>query len=550
MYMSPENTCTSCSHLEQQLRVMSKANRDLNSRLSLHSIRHTLLEYGLKLVNASAGAVGLLEEGEMVFREYFTGEGSVAIDYAFKPGVGVPGWVTDHLEPYITHNAADDPQVIAEMQQALGFTSLINVPIIDHEDNLIGCLELHNKQDNILFSAQDIELLQDLAASAAIAMSNAIYLKQLQDKHIELNNTKERYRNLLESTSDWAWEVDHTGAYTYASPKLESLLGYHPAEVIGRTPFEFMSTGEAERVKHIFVNQILKNEKPINRLVNINLHKSGHEVIIETSGVPIYDELGHFKGYRGIDRDITDRINTEQFLLDAKKDAESANLAKSEFISRMSHELRTPLNAILGFGQILEMTADDFTEKQKGNIKEILDAGEHLLKLINDVLDLAKIESGKLEINIQATHVDDILQQCTHLIMPQLEECHIELIDNISNKGHVVHADPTRLKQVLLNLLSNAIKYNCRMGQISLNSNITDTQRLRIMVSDTGEGIAEEELIRLFSPYERLHASKGIQGTGIGLSISKQIIELMGGSIGVESVLGEGSSFWIELPVI
>lgn len=548
--MPSENRNTNCSQLNEQLQVLSKANRELNSRLPLNSICHVLVQYAQQLVSANAGAVGLLEDGEMVFRDYFTGEDRASINYAFKPGVGVPGWVTDHLEPYITHCAASDPQVISEIQQALGFTSLINVPIIDHENKLIGCLELHNKQGNQAFSEQDIEILQGLAAGAAIAMSNAIFLKQLQESHAVLNSTKERYRNLVEATSDWAWEIDHNGVYTYASPKLEELLGYKPAEVIGRTPFDFMPSGEAERVKNIFVNQILKDEQPINRLVNINQHKNGHEVIVETSGVPIYNEAGGFKGYRGIDRDITNRINTEEFLLNAKNDAECANRAKSEFIYRMSHELRTPLNAILGFGQVLEMTADDFSETQKGNVKEIIDAGQHLLKLINDVLDLAKIESGKLEIDMQAVNVEDVLLECKHLITPQLKECHIELIDNISHNGYVVHADPTRLKQALLNLLSNAIKYNCRQGRVSLNSIITDKQRLRIMVTDTGEGIAEEELTRLFSPYERLQASNTIQGTGIGLNITKQITELMGGTVGVESVLGQGSSFWVELSLV
>ena len=547
--MSPENSSTQCSHVEEQLRVLCAANRDFNTQPSLNLICQMLVQHGQKLVNAKAGVVGLLEDGQIVFRDYFTGEEHHEINYSFKQGVGIPGWVTDHLEPYITHNAANDLQVVSEIQQALGITSLLNVPIINHENKLLGCLELHDKQGNKQFCGQDVEMLQGLAAGAAIAMSNAMQLEKLQAKNAELYSVKERYRNLVESTSDWAWEVDHTGAYTYASPKLESLLGYQPSEVIGRTPFEFMPLGEAERVKHIFINHILKDEQPINKLVNVNQHKNGHDVILETSGVPFYDEEGIFMGYRGIDRDITHRINSEQVLLNAKTVAEDANLAKSEFIFRMSHELRTPLNAILGFGQLLEMTVNNFTEQQKNNVKEILDAGHHLLILINDVLDLAKIESGKLEVEIEETDVGDILQQCTHLVTSQLDECYIELIDNISPYKHIVQADPIRLKQVLLNLLSNAIKYNCYQGRVSLNCEVINEQHLRIIVADTGEGISEEELTKIFSPYERLKASKNIQGTGIGLSITKHLTELMGGTIGVHSVLGEGSSFWIELPI-
>ena len=310
--MSVEISQANCRRLEEQLRILSNANRDLNTELSFNAISHTLVQYGLKLVNASAGAAGLLEDSKMVFREYFRAENKIEIDYVFESGFGVPGWVADQLKPYITHDAAQDTQVVHEIQQALGFTSLINVPIIDHEDNLMGCLELHDKANGEKFTNQDIEMLQGLAAGAAIAMRNTLILEKHRAIQAELRSTKERYRNLVESTSDWVWEVDKTGCYTYVSPNLEMLLGYPTAEMIGQTPFDLMPTREAERVKHIFFTQIAKDELPINRLVNKNLHKNGQEVILETSGVPFYDDSGVFSGYRGIDRDITASFKQEQ----------------------------------------------------------------------------------------------------------------------------------------------------------------------------------------------------------------------------------------------
>jgi len=310
--MSAEISQANCRRLEEQLRILSNANRDLNTELSFNAIRHTLVQYGLKLVNASAGAAGLLEDNKMVFREYFRAENEIEIDYAFESGFGVPGWVADQLKPYITHDAAQDTQVVHEIQQALGFTSLINVPIIDHEGNLMGCLELHDKANGEKFTDHDIEMLQGLAAGAAIAMRNTFIFEKHSAIQAELRSTKERYRNLVESTSDWVWEVDKTGCYTYVSPNLEMLLGYPSTEIIGQTPFDLMPTREAERVKHIFFTQIAKDQLPINRLVNKNLHKNGHEVILETSGVPFYDDSGVFNGYRGIDRDITASFKQEQ----------------------------------------------------------------------------------------------------------------------------------------------------------------------------------------------------------------------------------------------
>jgi len=231
----------------------------------------------------------------------------------------------------------------------------------------------------------------------------------------------------------------------------------------------------------------------------------------------------------------------------ARDEAERANAIKSEFLARMSHELRTPMNAILGFGQILEMNNDGFNEIQKANVREILDAGYHLLHLINEVLDLAKIESGKLHISIEDVPVDNVLQQCISLIQPQADASNIELIDKVSGQGYHVHADSTRLKQIILNLLSNAVKYNRDNGRTTLDSEIIDNQRLRIHVKDTGQGLTEEEISTLFIPFERLNTVNNIEGTGIGLVITKHLIEAMGGVIGVKSTPGEGCSFWIEI---
>ncbi|RDH84580.1 MAG: hypothetical protein DIZ80_03690 [endosymbiont of Galathealinum brachiosum] len=234
-------------------------------------------------------------------------------------------------------------------------------------------------------------------------------------------------------------------------------------------------------------------------------------------------------------------------LLVARDEAEHANAAKSEFLSRMSHELRTPMNAILGFAQMLQLDMEGFNRYQKGNVKEILDAGQHLLDLINEVLDLARIESGKLDIQLEKVYVDDVLEQCLKLVSVNADERQIKIIDSIKGKGYSVQADYTRLKQVILNLLSNAVKYNAEEGEIMIESKILSCDFLRICITDSGECLTDDKISRLFTPFDRLNVEQNVEGTGIGLVITKHLVEAMGGNIGVECNKGVGSTFWFDL---
>lgn len=260
------------------------------------------------------------------------------------------------------------------------------------------------------------------------------------------------------------------------------------------------------------------------------------------------DEYEGIIGYLLIGSHNSVRKRVERELNDAMAAADQANLAKSEFLSSMSHELRTPLNAILGFAQLIESGTPPPTVSQGRGVAQILKAGWYLLDLINEILDLALIESGKLSLSLESIQLADVLRESQAMIEAKAAERDIQVSFPPFDSGFAVTADRTRLKQVLINLLSNAIKYNREHGNVVVACRVHPPGRLHISIKDTGEGLRPDQISQLFQPFNRLgQQDHSVEGTGIGLVVSKRLVELMGGSIGAESTWGEGSTFWIEL---
>jgi signal transduction histidine kinase len=298
-----------------------------------------------------------------------------------------------------------------------------------------------------------------------------------------------------------------------------------------------------ESGRSLFLQGILVD---INESKRVEEELRQHRYRLEELVAKRTDELA--KVNEELRRDITQRKLIEIELTKAKTDAEKANLAKSDFLSSMTHELRSPLNVMLGFTQLMESGSPPPTPSQMTMLKEIAGAGWYLLELINKILDLAAIESGKLIVSQEPICLAEVLCECRTMSEPQAQERGIHLIFPSPDTNFFVKGDRTRIKQVLINLLSNAIKYNRDSGTVEVDCDRVAPERIRVSVKDTGPGLPPEKLAQLFQQFNRLGQETGsVEGTGIGLVVTKQLVELMGGSIGVESTVGVGSVFWFEL---
>ncbi|MBS0588430.1 MAG: PAS domain S-box protein [Proteobacteria bacterium] len=366
-----------------------------------------------------------------------------------------------------------------------------------------------------------------------------------------LRESQERYQRLVEDIGDKFVIYSHkalTGELTYISSGVEKVFGITKEQAIGRF-WDKMINWYPDSLEHAYfvATQIAQGKIEFVQFEMSFVHPDGSERTILASAHPANDASGDLC-IEGIAEDITERKAAEEALINARQEAERANEAKSRFLSNMSHELRTPLNAILGFSQLLELESSN--NPYLKYIKAIKNAGTHLLALINEVLDLARIESGRIDLKLEPVEVLPLIEECLSLVRTQADKREVQMTHAVLPEK-VLHTDRVRLKQVILNLISNAVKYNRQGGKVHVETRESEAPGyLRIMVIDTGIGIAEQKMGELFQPFNRLDAAKsGIEGTGIGLSITRQIVELMGGTVGVESELGVGSTFWFELPV-
>ena len=364
-----------------------------------------------------------------------------------------------------------------------------------------------------------------------------------------LMDSESELRALLEAFPGYIVAIDQNFRYTYANPRVAAMLGLARERIVGQQ-----------------VRDIIGEERSMRVALQVQQARDGKATVIErqysgSNEHPQIDlELLHVVGPQRHDgsqtcyvfgQDITVRKRAEAALTVSRDEAERANRAKSQFLSSMSHELRTPMNAIIGFGQLLVSDPQlPLTDRHRGQVDEILSAAQHLLALINEMLDLGRIEAGDLQIERVAMGLGGLLEDCLGLMRPLAQSHGVRLLPaEAGPAGELVLADRTRLKQVLLNLLTNAIKYNRPGGDVALSCRC-EGDMMRITVRDQGHGLSATERDRLFQPFERLGAGRTkVEGTGIGLALSRHLVQAMGGTIGVDSEVDRGSSFWLRLPL-
>jgi PAS domain S-box-containing protein len=407
------------------------------------------------------------------------------------------------------------------------------------------------KSGDILWATRTACIIRDKDGNARdflIMVEDITERKRAEEAVLEgqrkLEAALETNQLIMDNSQDVICTMDESGRFVTINEASETMWGFSPDELIGRRYMELVHPDDRPATEKAAA-EILETGK-LADFVNRYVRKDGSIVSVLWSASWSASKKKLFC----VAHDVTERTRIEAALRDAKEEADRANYAKSEFLSRMSHELRTPLNAILGFGQLLER--QNPTAQQRVRVEHIMSAGRHLLNLINEVLDISRIEAGHLQLSVEPVAVEDVLEEALDLMRPLAADRAMQLVvDARLREDLFVLADRQRLKQVLLNLLTNAVKYTPIRGRIAVSVQHSDPTTTRIVVTDTGAGIATEKLARLFTPFDRLDVEQsGVEGTGLGLALCRRLMHAMAGEIGVEGAPGKGSAFWIELPAV
>jgi PAS domain S-box-containing protein len=387
-------------------------------------------------------------------------------------------------------------------------------------------------------------ILRDITARKQVEAEQKQLSQRLRDHQFYT-------RSLFEANIDALMTTDLSGIITDVNKQMEELTGCTRDELIG-APFKNYFTDPEQAEASV---KLVLSEKKVTNYELTARARDGKETVVSLNATTFYDRDRKLQGVFAAARDVTERKRLDQVLQEknvelesARSVAEKANLAKSEFLSSMSHELRSPLNAILGFAQLLESDSPPPNPAQSEGIAQILGAGWHLLKLIDEILDLAKIESKQVPLSREPVALAEVMLECQGMIEPQAQQRGIRMTFPRFDIPYFVLADRIRVKQVIINLLSNAIKYNRTGGTVEVDCSENTLGHIRVSIRDSGAGLSLEQLAQLFQAFNRLgQEAGGEEGTGIGLVVAKRLVELMGGVIGAESAVGAGSLFWFEL---
>lgn len=417
-------------------------------------------------------------------------------------------------------------------------------------NHFINSHEKNNFKNRLKLSGRVKEDPTDEIDQLADALNNmqlrlASSFRQLEESELET-------RLLLDSSGEGIYGIDTNGNCTFANSKCTELLGYDTEDdLFGENMHSLIHHSHADGSEYLLetchINQSLKNGKPTHNINEVFWRKDGSSFPVGYTSSPIINHdiiIGSVITFRN----ITERKQLEAYLIQAMNNARLASKAKIDFLSSMSHELRTPLNAVIGFSQVLQMESDSLSTEQVVAANSIFDSGMHLLCLVEDVLKLSDIETGKVKINLENLNPIKNIQQCVDLTLAAANKNDVTLTHNIQGLSVPdIRVDQKLLQQVIINLLSNAVKYNRKGGSVTIEYQTIENNMLRIKVIDTGYGIAQDKYKNVFVAFDRLgHENSSIEGTGIGLNIAQKLVESMDGQIGFESFVNNGTTFWVD----
>ena len=460
-----------------------------------------------------------------------------------------PGGVEPSYELFLDFVHSDDREALKEAVEAsLNQKSPYNVECrIIRKD---GSIRVSNARGEVRCDEEGKPevmhgFIQDITEHKQVEAELKELNETLENRVTERTSEVAKLYHAIEHSSATIVITDVEGNIEYVNPGFTQTTGYSPEEAIGKNTRILKSGKRKPEFYRELWSTITSGREWKGEFHNI---KKNGELYWEFSSIsPVKDRNGVITNFVAVKENITERKKSESRLKDASEKAQRATEAKSAFLSSMSHELRTPLNSILGFAQLLMTNQKEpLAESQKERVQHILNAGGHLLDLISEVLDLSSIESGKLPISPDTVNVGSVINEAVTAVVPMAQQFNIKVNNKTNHCDHYIVADRTRLKQVLDNLLTNAIKYNHPGGSVTISCEAPNTHTLRINVDDTGLGFAAKDIEALFEPFNRLgRESLNIEGTGVGLTITKTLVEYMGGSIGIESKEGKGSKFFV-----
>ncbi|MBA7705475.1 Adaptive-response sensory-kinase SasA [subsurface metagenome] len=373
----------------------------------------------------------------------------------------------------------------------------------------------------------------------------------------ELKESENRFQQIVSNASEWVWEVDSDGLYTYSSPVIEDLLGYKPEEIVGKKHFYDLFVPEnRDEIKRSALEKFAEKES-FKGFLNANVHKNGQTVWIMTSGVPILDDDGNLVGYRGSDIDITDRKEAEKKLERLNENLEDtiaklgrANSELKDFVYIASHDLREPIRKISSFGELLSASLKDkLNDDDKENLGFMVDGATRMQQMIDALLTYSRVTTKGID--FEPVDLNKVVEElCTVELAVKIEEIGAKIMT--PERLHSVNCDPAQIRQLMQNLVANGLKYQKEgvVPEITIRSSVTDNDMIRVEVTDNGIGIKQEQFKDVFVMFKRLHSRQKYEGAGIGLAVCKKIVERHGGDIGVSSTYGQGATFWFTLPVL